>query len=80
MSKQAKLLKQFESGSTYTFSQIQKEFGLVNPTATITQLRSQGHCIYANKTKAGTVYRLGTPSKRMVALASKMFGSTLFTY
>ena len=83
-SKQSKLLKQLESGKTLTAKQISGTFGLKNPSDAIYQLRQQGHCIYGNQAKladgTSTVkYRIGTPTKRMVALAARVAGSELFT-
>lgn len=69
-----KLASAFQTGRTLTASDIQK-LGLRNPTASVNQLRNQGYCIYTN----ANGYRLGTPTKRMVALASRVFGSELFT-
>ena len=84
MSKQAKLLSVLYSGKEVTARQISGSFGLSNPHDAIYQLRNQGHCIYSNKTKLanGTVttkYRIGRPTKRMVAIANRVVGSQLFT-
>jgi predicted transcriptional regulator len=84
MSKQTKLLNHLVKGGEITARQITGSFGLKNPHEAIRQLRSQGHCIYSNrKTMAdGTVatkYRIGSPSKRMVALANLVAGSTVFS-
>ena len=46
----------------------------------ISELRAEGNAIYTNETKNGTVaYRLGTPSRRMVAAAYAAMGSDAFT-
>jgi len=84
MSKQAKLLNYLSTGAEVTARQISGSFGLSNPHDAIYQLRNQGHCIYSNKTKLsdGTEtikYRIGRPSKRMVALANRVAGATVFT-
>lgn len=75
MTKAQKLLTFLQSGATATPSQIKGMFGIANPSATVTQLRKEGNCIYANpaKLKSGTAvtkYRLGTPSKAMVSAAT----------
>jgi len=42
-------------------------------------LRSSGHCIYTNVTKNGKkAYRLGRPSRAMVAACAAVFGNTFF--
>jgi hypothetical protein len=50
-------------------------FKIANPSATVTQLRKEGNCIYANPAvlsngRPVTKYRLGTPSKAMVSAAA----------
>ena len=84
MSKQAKLLNYLSTGAEVTAKQIQGSFGLKNARATIHELRSQGHCIYSNKATLAdgtetTKYRIGKPSRRMVAIANAVAGSALFT-
>lgn len=58
--------------NTLTVAQARARFGCNNVTARIEELRSEGHAIYTNtKTLADgrriSFYRLGTPSKRVVA-------------
>lgn len=84
MSKQAKLLSHLQSGAQVTAKQIAGTFGLKNPHDAIHQLRAQGHCIYANRAKladgtATTKYRIGAPSKRMVAIVNTVVGASAFT-
>ena len=74
MSMTQKLARAFESGATLTASAITKKFGLRNPREAVRQLRAQGYCIYTNSNG----YRLGTPTKRMVALVNSLYGSVLF--
>ena len=76
MTKAQRLLNFLESGSTATPAQMQRMFGIANPSAMVYKLRSEGHCIYANpaKLKDGrsvTKYRIGTPSKALVAQAAR---------
>lgn len=83
MSKQAKLLNYLTTGAEVTARQIAGTFGLKNPSRAIHALRSQGYCIYANKAKLSdgseTVkYRIGKPSKRMVAVVNRLVGASLF--
>ena len=84
MSKQAKLLNYLYTGAEVTARQIQGSFGLKNPHGAIHSLREQGHCIYANKAVLAdgtetTKYRVGKPSRKMVAIANAVMGSQLFT-
>lgn len=73
MSMIRKLAKEFQSGRTLTTKDIQK-LGLRNATASVNQLRNEGFCIYTN----ANGYRLGTPTKTMVAMVSRIFGSEAF--
>lgn len=84
MSKQAKLLNYLSTGASVTARQITGSFGLKNPHEAIRQLRSQGHCVYSNKGTLAdgtetTKYRIGRPSKRMVAIANSVLGAQVFT-
>ena len=73
LNKQARLIQAFEQGAELTAKQITQRFGFANPTATVSDLRLRGGlAIYANKrtNKLGgtyTKYRLGTPSREIVA-------------
>ncbi len=63
-------------GEKLTPSQISKRFGIKNPTATVSDIRSRGYAIYSTQRKAGngvtvTEYAHGKPSRKMVALAYK---------
>ena len=84
MTKQAKLLSAFESGANLTAKQMTARFGLVNPQNSIKALREEGYAIYGNEVTNSkgdkvTKYRLGKPSRRMVAVAAKQFGATIFS-
>ena len=84
MSKQAKLLSYLYTGKEVTARQISGSFGLKNPHGAIYSLREQGHCIYSNKAKLAdgtetTKYRVGRPSRRMIAAANAVLGADAFT-
>jgi len=77
MSKSAKsrvlaYLSKDSAYNTLTPNKMQSLFGVANPSATINELRNEGHAIYlntrtnANGTKV-SFYRLGQPTKRIVA-------------
>jgi len=57
--------------NTLTAARMQSLFGVSNPSATINDLRNEGHAIYLNTRVVNgervSFYRLGTPTKRMVA-------------
>jgi predicted ArsR family transcriptional regulator len=70
--KQSRVLAALQNGERLTAKQIQSRFGVANPTATISDLRFSGFAIYANrhvdsKGRVSTKYRLGNPSRELVA-------------
>jgi hypothetical protein len=74
-SAKAKVLAYLSKDSEYntlTATKMQSVFGVANPSATINELRNEGHAIYlntrinANGDKV-SFYRLGQPTKRLVA-------------
>lgn len=80
MNQHDKLLGFFKSGKEITAKQAAGLFQVTNLSARVSELRAQGYSIYTNKLKNGkTAYRLGTPSRRMVALAYSMVGNDAFT-
>lgn len=76
-SKQFKLFQALKSGEELTEAQIAQRFGLRNPRATVSSLRiNHGIAVYANehkdsKGRTTTKYRIGTPSRRVVAAGYK---------
>lgn len=81
MSIQSSVLKTLKSGRQFTAGQMAGLFNTTEATvaARISELRAQGYSIYSNTAKNGkTAYRLGTPSRRMVAAAFAAAGSSVF--
>ena len=83
MSKQNVLLKHLKAGKEFTAKQITASFGIAHPASTIRNLREQGYCVYANDAVVNgskvVKYRIGTPTRAMVALAAAVRGSSVFT-
>lgn len=52
--------------------------GIASPAKVVSNLRRQGHCIFTNKTQFGTMYKLGKPTKRMIAMAFAVAGPRCF--
>lgn len=72
VTKQSRVLEALQSGEQLTAKQISARFGVKNPTATISDIRLSGFAVYANqhkdtKGRVTTKYRLGTPSRAIVA-------------
>jgi hypothetical protein len=84
MSKQDLLLKNLNAGKQFTAKQISASFGIAHPASAIRNLREQGYCVYSNKAVLSdgtetTKYRIGRPTRKMVAAANSVYGATLFT-
>lgn len=81
MSIRSSVLKTLKSGRQFTAGQLAGLFGTTEGTiaARVHELRSMGYPIYSNLAKNGkTAYRLGTPSRRMIAAAFAVAGNTVF--
>jgi predicted ArsR family transcriptional regulator len=80
VSKTAKVLAAFKNGEQFTAKQIASRFRVGNPNEVVRQLRMDGYAIYGNektnsKGATKTFYRLGTPSRKMVAAAYALLGA-----
>lgn len=75
----ARLLNFLKSGKDITVAQAQSRFGISNVSARISEIRRAGYAVYLNEKttpKGYTIkaYRLGTPSRKMIALANLVMG------
>lgn len=68
-----RVLNALTDGKNKTVAQLERATRVANVTATVADLRKQGYCIYTNKVRGENAYRLGTPSKAMVAIAHQLF-------
>jgi hypothetical protein len=80
MSKIQRVLEAFQNGEQLTAKQIASRYSAGNPREVVRQLRSKGYAIYANprtnsKGETKTFYRLGTPTRSMVATAYAVVGA-----
>ena len=82
MTQTERILKVLKSGQAYTVGQLAGLIGTTKPSirARVSELRSEGHAVYANTRSSDgkTFYRLGTPSRAMVAAAYAAMGSAAF--
>ena len=72
VTKTAKVLAALENGTELTGKQISARYGVKNARALISSLRMQGYSVYCNQrtNRSGETtskYRLGTPSRAVVA-------------
>jgi len=76
LTKKQKVLNLLSKGNAVTWSAMRNKFDLTSPRAMVDQLRTEGHMVYINQTSNGTSYRLGTPTKAIIAAGvNKVFGS-----
>lgn len=78
-----RLITVFKTGKNFTLNQISTRLNAPVPSVRrlISELRREGYAIYKNEKPGQTssVYRLGTPSREMVAIAAKVAGSEIFS-
>jgi hypothetical protein len=79
-SKTQRVLELLETGKTVTWKTLRTRFDLTSPRAMVDKLRAAGNMIYINKTAEGTSYRLGTPSKAIIAAGIKKLYGTSYAY
>ena len=76
-----RVLNMIKSGRSFTPAQLAGLAGTTEESirARISELRSEGYAIYTNSTKNGKfAYKLGTPSKAMVAASYELYGVEAF--
>ena len=67
LTKKEKVLNLLSKGKNVTWKTLRKRFDLNSPTAMIHTLRKEGHAISRNMTPSGVAFRLGSPTKSMIA-------------
>lgn len=75
-SKTFKVFTALTNGERLSPSQASKRFGVGNLSAEVSRIRQAGFAVYANSRVAGngvrvTEYRIGTPSRKLVAAGYK---------
>jgi hypothetical protein len=76
LSKTEKVRNLFSKGNTVTWKSLRNTFDLKSPANMVGKLRNEGMMIYENRTSAGVSYRVGTPSKAVIAAGqTALFGS-----
>jgi hypothetical protein len=80
MSDKSRVFRYLMSGATLTVAQAEaRGISADSLQKSISRLRSKGYAVYSNKNASGDIsYRLGTPSREMVALAYRRAGAALF--
>ena len=67
LSKTDKVRNLFNKGESVTWKTLRNRFDLTSPANMVGKLRNDGMMIYENRTSAGVSYRVGTPSKAIIA-------------
>ena len=67
LSKTQKVLNLFAKGEPVTWKTLRNRFDLTSPRAMVDTLREEGHMVYINQTSNGTTYRIGKPTKAILA-------------
>ena len=80
MSKRQKVLNLLSKGESVSWKTLRNRFDLGSPRALVDTLRSEGNMIYVNRTAKGTSYRMGVPTKAIIAAGIKKLYGTPYAY
>ena len=80
LSKKQKVLNLLSKGDNVAWSTIQTRFDLESPRSMIDTLRAEGYMIYGNRVNGKKYYRMGTPTRAIVAAGIKALYGTPFKY
>ena len=80
LSKKQKVLNLLSKGENVTWKTIRNKIDLESPRAMIDTLRAEGYMIYGNKVRGQKVYRMGTPTRAIVAAGIQALYGTKFKY
>ena len=80
LSKKQKVLNLLSKGDNVAWSTIQTKFELESPRSMIDTLRAEGYMIYGNRVSGKKYYRMGTPTRAIVAAGIKALYGTPFRY
>tara|TARA_B100001094_G_scaffold59644_1_gene55092 strand:+ start:1978 stop:2280 length:303 start_codon:yes stop_codon:yes gene_type:complete len=67
LTKTEKIRNLFNKGSDVSWKQLRNTYDLKSPAAMVGKLRNEGLMIYENRSSKGVSYRVGTPSKAVIA-------------
>ena len=80
LSKKQKVLNLLSKGENVAWSTIQTRFELESPRSMIDTLRAEGYMIYGNRVGGKKYYRMGVPTRAIVAAGIKALYGTPFRY
>ena len=67
LTKKHKVLNLLSKGKPVFWKTLRSRFALTSPRAMVDQLRTEGHMVYINESAGGTSYRMGRPTKSIIA-------------
>ena len=80
LSKKQKVLNLLSKGDNVAWTTIQNRYELESPRSMIDTLRAEGYMIYGNRVNGKKYYRMGTPTRAIVAAGIKALYGTPFRY
>ena len=80
LSKRQKVLNLLSKGAPVSWKSLRTKFDLGSPRALIDTLRSEGNMIYVNQAAKGTSYRMGVPTKAIIAAGIQKLYGTPYAY
>jgi len=80
LSKKQKILNLLSKGNNVSWTSIQKTFDLESPRSMIDTLRAEGYMIFGNRVGGKKYYRMGSPTRAIVAAGINALYGTKFKY
>ena len=80
LSKKQKVLNLLMKGDNVAWKTIQSKFDLESPRSMVDTLRAEGYMIYGNRVNGKKYYRMGMPTRAIVAAGIKALYGTPFKY
>ena len=74
-----KFLNALLRGGSISWKDAQNVYGFKSPRTVVDGLRRKGHMVYINKTGNGTSYRIGAPTKEIIAAGLAATGQLVYT-
>jgi hypothetical protein len=80
LSKKQKVLNLLTTGKNVAWTTLRSRFDLTSPRAMVDTLRAEGYMIYGNSVKGKTYYRMGTPTRAIIAAGIQKLYGTPYRY
>jgi len=74
-----KFLNALLRGGSISWKDAQNVYGFKSPRTVVDGLRRKGHMVYINKDSKGTSYRIGAPTKEIIAAGLAATGQLVYT-